>query len=169
VRAVAIDLDEVLGDTRPLWKEFLADSARRFASIAPLAPDRLPADRGEAAAELDRWAAHGVGDWRGALTRFAEDRAPVFLRPDAEASAALRGLVDTGYRIGVFTDAPEELARVALAQLGAARRVQALEAGAGAQERLLARLGPGAEVVSSRDDLVNISAGGTEEPGRPSA
>jgi phosphoglycolate phosphatase-like HAD superfamily hydrolase len=169
VRAVAIDLDEALGDTRPLWEEFLADAARRFASITPLDPDRLPADRGEAAAELDRWAAHGVGDWRGALTRFAEDRAPVFLRPDAEVSAALRGLVDAGYRIGVFTDAPAELASVALAQLGAARRTEALEAGVGARERLLARLGPDAEVASSRDDLVNISAGGAKDPRRPSA
>lgn len=169
MKAVAVDLDGALGDTRPLWREFLADAARRFASIAPLDPDGLPADRGEAAAELDRWAAQGVGDWRGALTRFAEDRAPVFLRPDAEASAAIRALTAAGYRIGVFTDAPEELARVALAQLGAARRAEALEAGAGAQERLLARLGPDAEVASSRDDLVNICAGGTKAPGRPSA
>jgi len=169
VKAVAIDLDEALGDTRPLWEEFLADAARRFATIAPLDPDRLPADRAEAAAELDRWAAQGVGDWRGALTRFAEDRAPVFLRPNAEASAALRGLVDAGYRIGVFTDAPAELARVALPHLGAARRVEALEAGAGARERLLARLGADAEVASSRDDLVNISSRGAEELGRLSA
>jgi phosphoglycolate phosphatase-like HAD superfamily hydrolase len=169
VRAVAIDLDEALGDTRPLWEEFLADAARRFATIAPLDPERLTADRGEAAAELDRWAAEGVGDWRGALTRFAEDRAPVFLRPNAEASAALRALAAAGYRIGVFTDAPEELARVALSQLGAARRVEALEAGAGARERLLARLGTDTQVASSRDDLVNISSRGAEEPGRPSA
>jgi phosphoglycolate phosphatase-like HAD superfamily hydrolase len=168
VKAIAIDLDGALGDTRPLWKEFLADAARRFATIAPLDPERLPADRGEAA-ELDRWAAEGVGDWRGALTRFAEDRAPVFLRPNAEASASLRMLEAAGYRIGVFTDAPEELACAALSQLGAARRVEALEAGAGARERLLARLGPDAKVASSRHALVNISAGGAEEPGRPSA
>jgi phosphoglycolate phosphatase-like HAD superfamily hydrolase len=169
VKAVAVDLDGALGDTGPLWREFLADAARRFASIAPLDPERLPADRGEAAAELDRWAAQGVGDWHGALTRFAEDRAPVFLRPNAEASAALRALSAAGYRIGVFTDAPEELARVALSHLGAARRIEALEAGAGARERLLARLGADAEVASTRDDLVNISSRGAEEPGRPSA
>jgi phosphoglycolate phosphatase-like HAD superfamily hydrolase len=169
VRAVAIDLDQALGDTRPLWEEFLADAARRFATIAPLDPERLPRDRGDAAAELDRWAAQGVGDWRGALTRFAEDRAAVFLRPNAEANAALRTLSAVGYRIGVFTDAPEELARIALSQLGAARRVEALEAGSGARERLLARLGTETEVASSRDDLVRISSGGAEEPGRPSA
>ena len=169
MRAVAIDLDAALGNTRPLWEEFLADAARRFASIAPLDPDRLPTDRGTAAAELDRWASQGVGDWRGGLTRFAEDRAPVFLRPNADASAALRALGDAGYRIGVFTDAPEELARVALSQLGAARRVVALEAGSGARERLLARLGPETEVASSREDLVKISSRGTEESGRPSA
>jgi phosphoglycolate phosphatase-like HAD superfamily hydrolase len=158
VRAVAIDLDAALGNTRPLWEEFLADAARRFASIAPLDPDRLPADRGAAAAELDRWASQGVGDWRGALTRFAEDRAPVFLRPNADASAALRALAAAGYRISVFTDAPEELARVALSQLGAARRVDVIETGAGASERLLERLGRETVVARSGDDLVRLAS-----------
>ena len=45
--------------------------------------------------------------------------------------------------LGVFTDAPEPLARVALAQLGASRRVSTLESGAGALARLLETLGPG--------------------------
>ena len=157
MKAVAVDLDGALGDTRPLWQEFLADAARRFASIAPLDPSGLPADRGEAAAELDRWATQGVGDWRGALTRFGEDRAPVFLRPDAEASAALRALEAAGYRIGVFTDAPEELARVALAQLGAARRVEIVETGAGARERLLERLSRDTEIAASREELVRLA------------
>ena len=157
LKAVAVNLDGALGDTRELWRAFLADVARRFASIAPLEPDRLPADRGEAAAELDRWAAQGVGDWRAALTRFAEERAPVFLRPSAEASAALRRLIDAGYRIGVFTDAPVELARVALAHLGAARRVAVVETGVGARERLLARLGRDAEVAASREELVRLA------------
>jgi phosphoglycolate phosphatase-like HAD superfamily hydrolase len=157
-KAVAIDLDGALGDTRVLWDEFLADSARRFASIAPLDPASLPADRGAAATELDAWAAAGVGDWQGALERFAEDRAPLYLRPDAEASAALRALAAAGARLGVFTDAPEPLARIALAQLGAARRVETLEAGAGARERVLATLGRDATVASTRDDLVRISS-----------
>jgi phosphoglycolate phosphatase-like HAD superfamily hydrolase len=155
--AVAIDLDGALGDTRPLWNEFLAEAARRFGSISPLDATALPDDRGAAAAELDTWAAGGVGDWRAALGRFAEDRAPIFLRPDGDASAALRALSAAGARVGVFTDAPEPLARIALAQLGAARRVEALEAGAGARERLLERFGPEVTVVSSRDDLVRIS------------
>ena len=159
-RTLAIDLDGALGDTRPLWSDFLADASRRFAAIAPLDPDALPEDRAAAAAELDRWAAQGIGDWRGALERFAEDRAPVFLRPDAEASAALRSLAAAGTRLSVFTDAPEPLARVALAHLGAARRVEAVEAGAGARERLVERLGGDATVVSSRDDLVKISRDG---------
>ncbi|MGH3093546.1 MAG: hypothetical protein ACRDOG_14635, partial [Gaiellaceae bacterium] len=90
--AVAVDLDGALGDTRPLWRDFLEDAARRFASIAPLDVEALPADRAAAAEELDRWAAAGVGDWRAALERFAEDRAPVYLRPSAEASSALRAL-----------------------------------------------------------------------------
>src|SRR5439155_664700 len=94
VKALALDLDGVLGDTRPLWRDWLDDAARRFHSIAPLDPAALPEDRGAAAAELDRWAEDGVGDWRGALARFAEDRAPVYLRPNAEVSSALRALVD---------------------------------------------------------------------------
>ena len=122
MKAVAVDLD-ALGDTRRLWQDFLVDAARRFASISPLDPGALPADRAAAADELDRWAEAGVGDWRGALERFAEDRAPVYLRPSAEANAALRALAARRVRIGVYTDAPEALARVALAHLGAERRV----------------------------------------------
>src|SRR5262245_31678774 len=118
MRALAIELDGVLGDTRPLWRDWLEDAARRVRSIAPLDPDALPEDRGAAAEELDRWAAGGIGDWRAALARFAEDRAPVYLRPDAEVSAAVRALAAAGHRLGVFTDAPEPLARIAVAQLG---------------------------------------------------
>jgi phosphoglycolate phosphatase-like HAD superfamily hydrolase len=160
MRAVAVDLD-ALGDTRALWRDFLADAARRFASISPLDPDALPVDRAAAAQELDRWAEHGVGDWRHALERFAEDRAPVYLRPSAEASAALRALTAAGVRIGVYTDAPEPLARVALAHLGAERRVDALEAGANAKERLSARLGDAeVAVAATLADLTKINADG---------
>jgi phosphoglycolate phosphatase-like HAD superfamily hydrolase len=151
--AVAVDLDAVLGDTRPLWTAWLEDAARRFRTIAELDPASLPDDRGEAAMLLDGWAEAGIGDWRASLGRFAEDRAPVYLRPSAEASAALRALTAAGIRVGVFTDAPEPLARVALAHLGAARRVEALEAGSGALERLLARLGPETRLVRTRQDL----------------
>jgi phosphoglycolate phosphatase-like HAD superfamily hydrolase len=161
--AVAIDLDGALGDTRPLWNDFLADAARRYASIAPLDPTALPEDRGAAADDLDRWAAQGVGDWRAALERFAEDRAPVHFRPNAEASAALRALAASGRRLGVYTDAPAELAGVALAHLGAGRRVELVETGAKARERLLADLGPETTVAVSREDLVRISESGGEE------
>jgi phosphoglycolate phosphatase-like HAD superfamily hydrolase len=155
--SVAVDLDGVLGDTRALWQDWLEDAARRFAAIAPLDPAGLPADRAEAAAELDRWAETGVGDWRAALERFAADRAPVYLRPDADASAALRRLRAAGVRLGVFTDAPEPLARLALEQLGAARRVEAVETGRGALERLLDRLGRDAHVVRTRDELLKLA------------
>jgi phosphoglycolate phosphatase-like HAD superfamily hydrolase len=149
MKPVAIDLD-VLGDTRPLWNDWLADAARRFHTISPLDPSALPGDRDAAADELDTWAERGVGDWRSALGRFAEDRAPVYLRPDAELSAALRGLAAQGHLLGVFTDAPEALARIAVAQLGADRRIEALETGAGALDRLLERLGPDTLVVRER-------------------
>jgi phosphoglycolate phosphatase-like HAD superfamily hydrolase len=159
MRAVAIELDGVLGDTRPLWRAWLEDAARRFRSIAPLDPAQLPVDRAKAAEELDRWAEAGIGDWRGALGRFAEDRAPVYLRPSAEISAALRALAASGSRLGVYTDAPESLARVAVAQLGAERRIEALETGAGALDRLRERFGPETVVVRepAQLDLKSVS------------
>jgi phosphoglycolate phosphatase-like HAD superfamily hydrolase len=155
--ALALDLDGTLGDTRPLWRAWLEEAARRYASIAPLDVDVLPVDRAAAAQELDRWAAAGVGDWRAALGRFAEDRAPVYLRPSAEASGAVRRLAAAGTRLGAFTDAPEPLARVAAAHLGLERRLDALEAGGGALDRLLARLGDEATVVRARDDLLRLA------------
>jgi hypothetical protein len=57
-------------------------------------------------------------------------------------------------QLAVFTDAPAELARVALSQLGAARRIEAFESGAGALERL----GADVTVVRTRDELVNQRA-----------
>jgi phosphoglycolate phosphatase-like HAD superfamily hydrolase len=134
-RTLAVDLDGALGDTRSLWRAFVDDAARRFSSIASLVPEDLPSDRGAAARELDAWAARGIGDWRGALERFAEDHAPVHLRPNPAANAALRAVKARGARVVVFTDAPEPLARVALAHLGVARWVDALEVGERARER----------------------------------
>ncbi|MBD0329952.1 MAG: HAD family hydrolase [Thermoleophilia bacterium] len=146
---VAIELDGVLGDTRPLWRDWLAEVGRR----AGIPVERLPADRAEAAAELDGL----LGNWRALLERFAEDRAPVYLRPAAEVSAALRRLTAAGARLGVFTDAPEELARVALAQVGAARRVETVAAGPQALERLLTQLGGDARVVRTRGELTSLA------------
>jgi phosphoglycolate phosphatase-like HAD superfamily hydrolase len=145
VRAVAVELD-ALGDTRALWNDWLA-SARAVLGVEPAA---LPADRGKAAAELDRG---GAGNWRTLLERYSEDRAPVYLRRSAETSAALRALAGSGRKIGVFTDAPEPLARVTLAQLGAERRISALETGSGALQRLLVQLGDDAVVIHTPDDL----------------
>ncbi len=153
---VALDLDAVLGDTRPLWEAWLEDAARRYRSIAPLDPSELSKDRGEAAEQLDRWAEGGVGDWHGSLERFTEDHAPVFLRPDPDANAALRRLQSRGDTIGAFTDAPEPLGRLALAQLGAGRRLEVAEFGAGARERVLEALGEGSVVVASRDELLAL-------------
>jgi phosphoglycolate phosphatase-like HAD superfamily hydrolase len=146
-RALAIELD-ALGDTRPLWEAWL-DSAR---GVLEIDPDALPADRADAAAALDE---AGAGNWRVLLERFAEDHAPAYLRRDAATSAALQSLAGAGATVGVFTDAPESLAGVALAQLGATRRISALETGAGALERLLAAVGGGADVVRTRDDLLS--------------
>ena len=131
--AVAIDLDGVLGDTGPLWEAWLADVSRR----AHVDPARLDEE---------------LPNWRALLERFAEDHAPVYLRPSAPATAALRRLQAQGVRVGVFTDAPEELARVALAHLGGTRRVEVVEAGPGALERLLVVM-PGARVVRTLEEL----------------
>ena len=137
-------LDRALADTRPLWDAWL-DSA---AGVLGVSPDLLPSDRGDAAEELDRL---GAGNWRTLLARFAEDRAPVFLRRDAGVSGAVRGLAASGRTIGVFTDAPAELARVALAHLGLGGI--ALEAGSGALERLGA-----AQIIRTRAELLGYAS-----------
>ena len=141
--ALALDLDAVLADTRPLWNDWVEDAARR----ARVELD-LPADRTEAAAVLDE----RLGDWRPLLERFAADRGPVHFRPRAETSAQLRRLQDAGVRIGVFTDAPRELADVALAHVGAARRIAVV----GTLDEVLQELGDGATVVHSRAELAAL-------------
>jgi phosphoglycolate phosphatase-like HAD superfamily hydrolase len=145
--ALLIDVDGALGNTRPLWNAWLAAAVRTL----PPRPERLPADRAAAADALD---AAGAGNWRALLQRFAEERAPVYLRPDAACSAALRQLAAENVRLGAFTDAPAELAEVALAQLGAARRLEVVETGARALERLRARFGEDAPVASTRSELM---------------
>jgi phosphoglycolate phosphatase-like HAD superfamily hydrolase len=154
---LALDLDAVLGDTRPLWEAWLEDAHRRYRTIAELDPSSLPRDRGAAAVVLDEWAAHGIGDWRASLERFAEDHAPLHLRPDAAATSALRRLHGGGARIVAFTDAPDALARVAAAHLGVARRLEALETGAGSRERALDRLEGVGQVVTSREELLHLA------------
>jgi len=144
---LALDLDAVLGDTRPLWHAWHDDVSSR------LSVPELPRDRAAAAVMLDRQS----GNWRTLLERFAADRAPVYLRPSADASAALRSLQASGARVTVFTDAPEELARLALAHLGAERRVESLHAGANAESRAVAALGDGAIAVRSRAQLSDLT------------
>jgi len=130
---VAVDL-AALGDTGPLWEDWLADAARRFRVDVEALDEQLP-------------------NWPQLLERFAEERAPVYFRRDADVTAALRRLHASGARIGVFTDAPPELARVALSHLGADGRVELVKAGANARERLLRELGEGAIVVRTRAEL----------------
>jgi phosphoglycolate phosphatase-like HAD superfamily hydrolase len=144
---VAVDLDGALCDTRPLWNDWL----EAVAGTLGIDEAQLPADRGEAAAELDR---RGTGNWRVLLERFCEERAAVYLRRDASTSAALRALASSGSSIGVFTDAPAALASVALAQLGADRHVVAVETGVGALEHLLERFNGEAVIVRSRSELI---------------
>ena len=144
MKAAALDLDAVLGDTRPLWDDWLEDAARRMRVELGDVPD----DRLAAAQLLDE----RLGNWRALLERFAEDRAPLYLRPNPEANAMLRQLQAAGVRLGAFTDAPVELARVALGQLGAARRVEAV----GTLEDVRRELGTDVAVVRSRAELSEL-------------
>jgi phosphoglycolate phosphatase-like HAD superfamily hydrolase len=141
--ALALDLDLVLADTRPLWDAWLEDAARR----ARVELD-VPEDRVAAAAALDE----ALGDWRPLLTRFAADRAPLFVRPRPETNAALRRLSAAGARIGVFSDAPRELAEIALAHAGAARQAEVV----GTLAEVEAALGPEVVVVRSREELAGL-------------
>jgi phosphoglycolate phosphatase-like HAD superfamily hydrolase len=143
VPPLALDLDGVLADTRPLWDAWVEDASRR----ARVELD-VPRDRTEAAAVLDE----ALGDWRPLLERFAADRAPVYIRPRAETNALLRRLAASGARIGVSTDAPRELAGLALAHAGAARYVEAV----GTLEEVRAALGGEAVVVRSREELAAL-------------
>ena len=143
VNAVAIDLDGVLADTRGLWNDWLEDVSRR--SRVEL---DVPEDREEAVPVLD----DALGDWRPLLERFAADRAPIHFRPRADVGAALRRLRAAGTRIGVFTDAPRELAELALAHAGAARRVEVV----GTRAQVLQELGADAVVVESREQLAAL-------------
>lgn len=136
MNAVALDLS-ALGDVEPLWRDWLEDAARRFRVDVSALEDELP-------------------NWRQLLERFAEERAPVYFRRDAEVTEALRRLQAAGARIGVFTDVPEELARVALSHLGADGRVELVEAGADAREHLVDRLGDGTLVLHTRAELIGL-------------
>jgi phosphoglycolate phosphatase-like HAD superfamily hydrolase len=136
MKAVAVDL-AAMGDVEPLWRDWLEDAARRFRVDVSDLDEQLP-------------------NWRQLLERYAEERAPVYFRRDADVTAVLRRLNATGVRIGVFTDRPEELTRVALSHLGAGGRVERVETGAGARTRLLAELGEDALVVQTYAELVAL-------------
>jgi beta-phosphoglucomutase-like phosphatase (HAD superfamily) len=141
--ALALDLDGVLADTRPLWDAWLEDAARRTRVELD-----VPEDREAAAAVLDE----ALGDWRPLLVRFAADRAPLFVRPRPDTNAALRRLAASGARIGVFSDAPRELAEIVLAHAGAARQVEVV----GTPAEVRAALGADVVVVRSREELAGL-------------
>jgi len=141
--AIAVDLDAVLADTRPVWDAWLEDASRRTRVELD-----LPEDRTAAAPVLDA----ALGDWRPLLERFAADRAPLWFRPRGETNAALRRLAAAGARIGACTDAPRELAELALAHTGAARYVELV----GTLDEVRASLGRDAVVVRSRDELAEL-------------
>jgi phosphoglycolate phosphatase-like HAD superfamily hydrolase len=141
--AIALDLDGVLADTRPLWDAWLEDAARR--ARVELA---VPEDREAAAEVLDE----ALGDWRPLLARFPANRSPLWIRPRPDTNAALRRLVAAGARIGVFSDAPRELVELALAHAGATRQVEVV----GTLDEVRAALGRETVVVGSRQQLAEL-------------
>lgn len=136
MKAVAVDL-AALGDVEPLWRDWLDDAARRFRVDVSDLDEQLP-------------------NWRQLLERFAEERAPVYFRRDADVTDVLRCLQAAGVRVGVFADAPAELTRVALSHLGADRRVDVVESGDGARERVVRELGDEVVVVQTRPQLTSL-------------
>jgi phosphoglycolate phosphatase-like HAD superfamily hydrolase len=137
MKTVAVDL-AALGNAEPLWLAWLEDARRRLRVDVDALDEELP-------------------NWGMLLERFAEERAPVYFRRDADVSSVLRRLQAAGTRIVVFTEVPLELAQVALSHLGAARRVDALEAGPGARARVLERLGKETTVVDTREELLAVT------------
>lgn len=142
---VAIDLDGAIADTRPVWDAWLGSAG----AVLGVDVSSLPADRGAAAALLDEHA----GNWRTLLERFCEERVAVYVRRDPSVSDALRALEAAGREIQVFTDAPEPLARLVLAQVGADRRISGLAAGSDALARIRASSPTELEVVATREEL----------------
>jgi phosphoglycolate phosphatase-like HAD superfamily hydrolase len=136
MKAVAVDL-AALGDVEPLWHDWLDDAARRFRVDVTALDEQLP-------------------NWRRLLERFAEDRAPVYFRRDADVTGALRAMHAAGVRVGVYSEVPDELARIALSHLGADGRVDVVETGSDARERLLMVLGEGTTDVRTRAQLVAL-------------
>ena len=136
MKAVAVDL-AALGDVEPLWRDWLDDAARRFRVDVSALDEQLP-------------------NWRQLLERFAEERAPVYFRRDAEVTGVLRALHAAGARVGVYSGAPAELAHIALSHLGAEGRVDVVETGPDARERMLAKLGDGTTDVRTRAQLVAL-------------
>jgi phosphoglycolate phosphatase-like HAD superfamily hydrolase len=141
--AIAVDLDAVLADTRPVWDAWLEDASRR----ARVELD-VPEDREAAAAVLDA----ELGDWRPLLDRFAADRAPLWFRPRADTNAILRRLSAAGARIAAFTDAPPQLAELALAHTGTTRYVETI----GSLADVRSELGADVLVISSREALAEL-------------
>jgi phosphoglycolate phosphatase-like HAD superfamily hydrolase len=136
MKAVAVDL-AALGDVEPLWRDWLDDAARRFRVDVTALDEQLP-------------------NWRRLLERFAEERAPVYFRRDADVTGALRAMHAAGVRVGVYSEVPDELARIALSHLGADGRVDVVETGSDARQRLLTVLGEGTTDVRTRAQLVAL-------------
>ena len=113
MKALLIDLDGALGDTRPLWRDWLADAAR----VLPLDPSALPADRGAAAAALD---AAGAGNWRVLLERL--DRIVEQLERIDHRLEAQEGFLHVSRELRALNESLGAVAYAALGQRPQVRR-----------------------------------------------
>ena len=120
-----------LAPTEALWQAAVEHLAQKLGRVTPLDAADVPAKRPEAIAYLDAWAGEDASRWRLELRRFADDHVPVYVRPDPDRNAAVRGLRARGVSVACWSPGPAELAEPLLHHLGLARRVEPLVCDAG--------------------------------------
>ena len=147
VPALALDLDGVLADTRPLWRDWLEDAGRRTRVEL-----ELPDDRAAAAPLLDEQ----LGDWRPLLQRFAADRGPLHFRPHAETAALAAAAPRRRCRGSASSPTRRASSRTSRSRISARRGGSTR---VGTLDEVLAALGGDATVVRSRDELAAAAAG----------
>ena len=97
-----------------------------------------------------------VGNWRALLSGSRRTMPASTCGRTRPPTPSCAGWPLRACSVGAFTPRPEPLARVAAAHLGVARRLERLEAGPGALDRLLDALGRDAVVVGSLAELQSV-------------
>ncbi len=126
----------------PLWRAWLEDAQRRY---------RVELDDGVDEASLDA----AVGNWRVLLKRFAEACAST-CGPTRRPTRSSAASPQPASASALLHPSRSRSRAVAAAHLGVARRLERLEAGPGALERLLDAVGRDAVVVGSLAELQSV-------------